>query len=45
MYNKPELERFGSLREVTQQGWNGWQIDGSFVWGPFTLPTIGKRTS
>ena len=30
MYQRPQLQRFGSLRELTQAGWNG-DNDGFFI--------------
>lgn len=30
MYERPKLKRFGSLRELTRAGWDGWN-DGLFL--------------
>lgn len=42
MYSKPKLERFGSLRELTQVGWN--QGSDTFSIWNITVSTPTQRS-
>lgn len=46
MYQRPELKRFGTLRELTEAGWNG-SDDGVFlrIDGNLACSIYGRRCS
>jgi hypothetical protein len=43
MYEKPRVERFGTLRDLTKQDWQAFMVDGVFICGDASINTPGQH--